>query len=108
LASGRLFLYPICFHAQQAAEKYLKAYLTWRQIEFPKTHAIEKLIELIQGVDVDLAAWLLDSAALTPYGVELRYPGNIPDVTEQDAEEAVRLGEKVREAVTKRLTGTLP
>jgi HEPN domain-containing protein len=33
LASGRLFLYPICFHAQQAAEKYLKAYLTWRQIE---------------------------------------------------------------------------
>ena len=28
-------LYPSCFHAQQAAEKYLKAFLTWHQVEFP-------------------------------------------------------------------------
>ncbi|HOE12382.1 MAG TPA: HEPN domain-containing protein [bacterium] len=33
------FLYPACFHAQQAAEKYLNALLTWHQIEFPKTHS---------------------------------------------------------------------
>lgn len=35
------FLNAITFHAQQAAEKYLKAYLVHRQIEFPKTHSIQ-------------------------------------------------------------------
>lgn len=42
LAAEPPFLYPSCFHAQQASEKYLKALLTWHQIEFPKTHAIEQ------------------------------------------------------------------
>ena len=37
--------FPSCFHSQQAAEKYLKAYLTWRQIEFPKAlHCRDRFI----------------------------------------------------------------
>lgn len=38
-AEHQLF-YPACFHAQQAAEKFLKAFLAWHQIEFPKTHSL--------------------------------------------------------------------
>ena len=34
------------FHAQQAAEKYLKALLTRHQVEFPKTHVIRRLLIL--------------------------------------------------------------
>ena len=75
------FLYPSCFHAQQAAEKYLKALLTWHQIEFPKTHAIEQLIDLVKQADAEIAASLKDAAALTPYGVDVRYPGDQPEPT---------------------------
>ena len=39
------------FHAQQAAEKYLKALLTRHQIEFPKTHVIRRLLILLEPVD---------------------------------------------------------
>ena len=40
-------LYPACFHSQQAVEKYLKAFLTWHQVEFPKMHALGELLDLI-------------------------------------------------------------
>jgi HEPN domain-containing protein len=41
----------ICFHAQQAAEKYLKAYLVFLEQEFPKTHALEDLVLLTSSKD---------------------------------------------------------
>jgi HEPN domain-containing protein len=66
----------VAFHAQQAAEKYLKALLVWHQVEFPRTHDIARLLELIAPVDADLAAGLDEAASLTPYGVDYRYPGD--------------------------------
>lgn len=41
----------ICFHSQQAVEKYLKAFLISKQIEFGKTHNLEYLIELCIKID---------------------------------------------------------
>lgn len=41
----------VCFHCQQAVEKYLKAFLVKYQIEFPKTHSIMTLINLCSEVD---------------------------------------------------------
>jgi HEPN domain-containing protein len=46
-----------------------------------------------------LAECLDDIAELTSYGVEIRYPGDIPEVNREDAEEALQLAEKVREAI---------
>ena len=86
-------LYPSCFHSQQAAEKYMKAYLTRRQKEFPKTHSIRE----------ELAAELLPATVLTPYGVEVRYPGDIPEPSQRETEDAVSLAKKVRDAVIDRL-----
>jgi HEPN domain-containing protein len=40
-----------CFHAQQAAERFIKAHLTEQEIEFPLIHNLEKLIELCAGRD---------------------------------------------------------
>ncbi len=48
-------LYPSCFHSQQAAEKYLKAYLTRRQVEFPRTHSIRENLNMVKTVDEELA-----------------------------------------------------
>jgi HEPN domain-containing protein len=93
------FFFPTCFHAQQAAEKYLKAFLTWKKIEFPKTHAIELLLDLMEPEFHFLANELQDAVALTPYGVEIRYPGDQPEPTEEEAKEALELARKVRDAI---------
>ncbi|MCK4850342.1 MAG: HEPN domain-containing protein [Phycisphaerae bacterium] len=91
--------YPACFHAQQAAEKYLKAFLTWQQVEFPRTHALGELLDLVSQADKDLAASLSGVTGLNPYGVEVRYPGDIPEPNRQQAEEALELAQSVRKAV---------
>ncbi len=98
-------LYPACFHAQQAAEKYLKALLTWHQIEFPKTHAIELLLDLLKAVDSQTASQLQDAGDLTPYGVDIRYPGDQPEPDLDEAREAVDLARKVRDGVKNHLQG---
>ena len=96
-------LYPSCFHAQQAAEKYLKALPTWHQIEFPKTHAIEQLLDLVKDAESETASSVRGAVALTPYGVDIRYPGDQPEPNRQEAREAVELARKVRDAILPRL-----
>ena len=92
-------LYPACFFSQQAAEKYLKALLTHHNVEFPKTHVIGELLDLLASVDAPLALSLAGVTALSPYSVEIRYPGDMPEPTVAEAQEALRLAHFVREAV---------
>jgi HEPN domain-containing protein len=96
-------LYPACFHAQQAAEKFIKAILTRHQIEFPKTHSIRQLLDLAAPAQPDLTHDLKDAVMLTPYGVDIRYPGDAPEPNIQEAKQAVALARKVRDAVMKNL-----
>ena len=103
LSDETAFLNAITFHCQQAAEKYLKALLTWWETEFPKTHELARLIKLIETHDARLAISLLDVTVLTPYGVELRYPGDRPDATPDEAHEALKLAQQVRDTVLPRL-----
>jgi len=105
LSEGVAFPNAIAFHCQQAAEKYLKAFLTWHQVAFSKTHDLQELLDLVEAVDDSLAVALRNVIVLTPYGVELRYPGDRPDATPGEAREAVELAQKVREAVRNRLEG---
>jgi len=100
---GENYLFQTAFHAQQSAEKYLKALLVWHQIEFPKTHDIGKLIGRASDVDEDLATALTEAETLTPYGVDYRYPGDYPEVTTDDAARAVALAGRVREEIRNRL-----
>ena len=102
LQSGTDFLDGATFHSQQAAEKYLKAFLVWHQIEFPKTHDLETLLKLAGKVDDKIPEILRDAAILTPYGVDYRYPGDYPNVSGRDAEQALRLAERVRVEIRNR------
>ena len=61
------FCDAITFHCQQAAEKYLKALLVFNDIEFPKTHDLEILLNLVATTNSDLAGSLRDVIVLTPY-----------------------------------------
>jgi HEPN domain-containing protein len=84
-------------------EKYLKAFLVWHQIEFPKTHDLEALLKLAGKADDKIPEILRDAAILTPYGVDYRYPGDYPNVSGRDAEQALRLAERVRLEIRNRL-----
>jgi len=98
-------LYPSCFHSQQAAEKYLKALLTWHGAEVPKTHALGQLLDLLAVVDAPLSERLSDATALNPYSIEVRYPADFPEPDAAEAQEALALAEKVRDAVMRALPG---
>jgi len=103
--SGPDFAEGTAFHSQQAAEKYLKAFLVWHQIEFHKTHDIEALLRLAEKVNDKLPEILREAVILTSYGVDYRYPGEYPEVTIADAKRALRLADCVRAEVRSRLPG---
>jgi len=85
----------VCFHAQQAAEKALKAVLLHYNIEFPLIHDIEALLEIAMQSGIALPSDVAESGALTPYAVETRYPGYEEDITPEQVEEAIHLAEGV-------------
>lgn len=73
----------LCFHAQQAAEKSLKAVLIFRNIPFPKTHSIKLLIELLPD-DMARPVELLAAVTLTEYATVFRYPGEVEPITAEE------------------------
>lgn len=89
-----VFLEDLCFQAQQAAEKALKALLLRHGDEFPKTHSIGVLLQLVQeheavpeGVD--------EAIDLTDYAVQARYPGDYYPVDEEEYERSVQIATRV-------------
>lgn len=94
----------VCFHAQQAAEKYLKAYLVFSDKEIPRTHLLIRLIK--ECIDIDPVFQELvnkEVDELTDYAVDIRYADDfyIPDI--EEAREAIRKAEIVRNFVLSRL-----
>ena len=98
-AQGGRFREIIAFHCQQAVEKYLKALLVRRQVEFPKTHDIAKLLDQVATVNANIAESLRDADVLTPFGVEVRYPSEAPEVLQGGETEAIGIARRVRNAV---------
>jgi HEPN domain-containing protein len=92
--SSLILLEGLCFHAQQAAEKALKAVLIAHAIPFPRTHNLATLLDLLPQ-DLLLPSEVEAAAILTDYAVLTRYPGNLEPVTEEEYHEAVRLAEVV-------------
>jgi HEPN domain-containing protein len=83
------------FHCQQAAEKTIKAYLTWQDEPFEKTHSLVALLGKCLTFDPDLQDLRQAAATLTPYAVTSRYPGESPELTREEAERAYSLVEEV-------------
>jgi HEPN domain-containing protein len=92
----------ICFHCQQAVEKYLKALLITRGIWFPKTHDIERLVRLLPVKDRPQLS-TDEQAALTDYATQTRYPGGYEPISLEEAHLAVALAWRVRDQIRKRL-----
>lgn len=88
----------VAYHAQQCAEKSLKAYLISSGTDFPYTHDIERLLSLCSAVGVSVTA-LMVAAELTSYAIATRYPSEIEEVAQADAERAVDLAVLVMRTV---------
>lgn len=65
------------FHAQQAVEKALKALLCFRDIDFPRTHDLESLINRLDGIGPVLPYAATHLRSLTPYAVDFRYDADV-------------------------------
>ena len=91
------------FHCQQAAEKYLKAYLTWNQKVFRKTHELRELATACALIDPALKSVLDPAETLSKYAWKFRYPGAPYAPDAQEAAAGLTLAEQVRTAIVGRL-----
>ena len=91
----------ICFHCQQAAEKFLKALLQELGLPIPRTHVLVDLLDLLLPHDSALKGLRRSLTALSRFAVEYRYPGM--SGTTRQAKAALRSTARVREALRRRL-----
>ena len=90
-----VYLEDLCFDAQQAAEKAIKAVLISLNVRFPYVHDLAKLLHLIERSGLDLPQGIKEADVLTHFAFETRYPGPEEPVTREEYESAVAIAEAV-------------
>lgn len=88
----------VCFHAQQAVEKYMKGFLAFHGQPFPFTHALDRLAPLCESVDPSLSLSTPEIIGLTDYATALRYDADFWP-TQQTAADAVAVAERIRNMI---------
>jgi len=89
----------VCFHCQQAAEKYLKAYMVYLGIRPPKTHEIGYLITMIEEKDNKIASLKERADILTDYAVEVRYPEDFFMPSDEETKEVLEITLEIKRYV---------
>ena len=89
------FLEYLCFPAQQAAEKAIKARLIALDVEFPYTHSIEDLLACLETAGDAIPDEVRAAESLTPYAAIMRYPNQCPLAGEEQYLAAIRAAEAV-------------
>jgi HEPN domain-containing protein len=103
LESPQALYGAVGFHCQQAGEKALKAYLTWQEEPFGKTHSLVALVGLCLKFDDEFESLRIAASTLSPYAVITRYPGDLPDMTFQESQDAFSLARQIQEFVKSHL-----
>lgn len=94
----------VCFNCQQATEKYLKAFLTFHQVDFPKTHSMIALINLCATKDISFKEIADEADSLTDYAVEIRYPDDWYEPTPEETQKAFADTLKIKKFVLEKLS----
>jgi HEPN domain-containing protein len=92
----------VCFHAQQCAEKYLKALLVLQGLDFPRTHDMSQLIALLPAQSRPTLS-PEEQERLTDYATVTRYPGDYEPISLTETRRALRIARQIRSAIRKRL-----
>jgi HEPN domain-containing protein len=90
-----------CYHAQQAVEKYLKAWLQEQNVRFPRIHELLPLLNMCAQVDSDFRTLRRSLKLLDDFELRFRYPGD--DATLADAESGLNAATQIRDFVRARL-----
>lgn len=91
-----------CYHAQQAAEKYLKAYLAYNKIHVARTHDLNYLLKEVKINDSAFPDF--DFTGMEDYGTVIRYADySDPEPDRADAEYALHKAQAVRQSVRTRM-----
>jgi HEPN domain-containing protein len=104
LSEGRNFFPQICFHFQQAAEKYLKSFIIAKGLKFSRIHDLEQLLEACLQVDNRFEEIREDCAFLDGFYIDTRYPVHWPvRYTKTEAKKAYDAASKIMTLVTELL-----
>lgn len=95
------------FHCQQATEKALKAFLTWHDLPFRKTHDLAEVGQRCVVVDGTLEAICREAERLTTFAWIFRYPGDVDEPPPEEVADALVLARRVYDAVLARLPAEL-
>ena len=90
---------PICFHAQQGAEKYLKGFLVFHFKKFSKTHSLIHLLDGCKKIDQEFQQLEEEVLFLDTFYIETRYPGDYPSFSMKDGREAYQAALRVKDFV---------
>jgi HEPN domain-containing protein len=90
-----VFLEDLCFNAQQAAKKALKAVCVQNGLDFPKTHSLVRLMDIIEVDGITIPQSVKAADVLTQYAVDTRYPGYIEEIEPDEYRQALDLAETV-------------
>ena len=86
-----VYLEDLCFDAQQAAEKAVKATLLHLSVHFPYIHDLTALLTLVEQHGVSVPEAVREAGRLTRFAVVTRYPGIAEPVTQEEYERAVAI-----------------
>lgn len=90
-----VYLEDLCFHAQQGAEKAIKALLIKLGVEFPYVHDLARLLALVEDAGIEIPQPIRQAETLTRFAIIARYPGLAGEVSEEEYGEAISLAEGV-------------
>jgi HEPN domain-containing protein len=103
-----VYLEDLCFNAQQAAEKAIKAVLIHRDAAFPYVHDLDRLLKVLEQSGLKIPKYVWDADELSPFAVEARYPGLSGPVSPREHRRAVRVAEAVLRWATRQVEKALP
>jgi len=89
----------ICFHCQQAVEKYLKWFLVLHDIEPPKIHDLAEIKKLCEAINSQFSTISEKCSLLTGYAVQSRYPNEM-HLEKQDMDKALEYVKEIREFIS--------
>jgi HEPN domain-containing protein len=91
----------VCFHCQQAIEKYFKAFLLYQRQRIKKTHFVSYLQVKCAEIDKEFAQ--IDLKRLDDFAVDIRYPDDAVAPTLEEAKEYLQIAEAVKELVRSKI-----
>ena len=89
----------IAFHCQQAVEKYLKSYIFKLGMKVKRTHDLVFLLEQIDEKEKIDQIWFDKAFELQDFAIEIRYPDQIIELTDEDIDIAINIAKEFREMI---------